>query len=70
MVHKGNACDAEIFARYLTRTIRIPEALEETAGLRQEHANKPHSKMRFASNFDFIRIILNSTPLDCDKPEP
>jgi hypothetical protein len=36
----------------------------------EEHANKPHSKMRFASNFDLIRIILNSSTLDCDQHEP
>jgi hypothetical protein len=36
----------------------------------EEHANKPDSKMRFESNFDFIRIIANSTTLDCDKHEP
>jgi hypothetical protein len=35
----------------------------------EEHANKPDSKMRLES-FDFIRIIANSTTLDCDKHEP
>jgi hypothetical protein len=42
------------------------------AGLlrQEEHANKPDSKMRFESNFDFIRIIDNSTALDCDQHEP